>query len=78
MTISFRPILAFINILEQLRCKRPLACPTVILGDFNIDFDKEVDKYKNLQIFHAYMSKYYFKQHLSISTTKSNSLINHI
>ena len=24
------------------------------------------------------MSKYHFKQHLSISTTRSNSLINHI
>ena len=70
-------ILSCINILEQLLCKIPLACPIVILDDFNMDFDK-IDKYKDIQIFHACMSKYHFKQHLSIFTTKSNSLINHI
>ena len=71
-------ILPFINILEQLLCQIPLACPIVILDDFNIDINKEVEKYKDLQILHACMSKYHFKQKISISTTKSNSLINHI
>ena len=43
-----------------------------------MEFDEEVDKYKRLQIFYACMSKYHSKQHLSISTTKSNSLIDYI
>ena len=71
-------ILSFISCLEKLLCKIPLACPTVILGNFNIDFNKEIDKHKYLQVLHVCMSKYHFKQHLSISKTKLNSLINHI
>ena len=54
-------IFSFINTLEQILCTIPLACLIVILGDFNMDFDKEVDKYKGLQILHACMSKYHFK-----------------
>ena len=63
-------VIFFISTLEQLLYKIPLTYSIFILDDFNLDFHKEVDKYKNLQILHVYMSKYHLKQNLSISTTK--------
>jgi len=67
-------ILFFIIILEHLLCKVPLTCSTIIHGDFNIDFGKEVDKFKKF----TNISFMYVQIYVSIPITKSNSLIDHI
>jgi len=33
-------------------------CPTIILGDFNIDFGKGVEEYKDLETLRFRMSQY--------------------
>lgn len=68
----------FLEILQQLIYKAPNECPIIILGDFNVDVSQNTtQKYDANEILH-FMNDHCLYQKLLTSTTKNNSLIDHI
>jgi hypothetical protein len=71
-------ISAFLRNLQTLIQKSPTHCPTIILGDFNIDILKDNnDTSKKGQLI-QFMSQFSLQSQFSASTTKGGTQLDHI
>jgi exonuclease III len=69
-------LIEFLNILDNLISKAPQFCPLIIVGDFNVDMLQLQTRESSYLL--SFMQNHKLTLQIKNSTTKGNSLLNHV